>query len=150
MTISSPNELFADIVLGPSDDMLPKAVEGRLGSGEPLRMRFSGSGVRPYDPVLRSVAVPQNALVNGEPSRAMDGLCYAQTLGGGYLIRLTMQEGPDVLSDTGIFSVVSSSLGPGGALVQALEIIFYPMPAGSRLYNALGTYEELPEEVEAV
>ena len=144
LTITSINDQFDPVTLGPDDDFLPKTMEGRLGSDEPVRIRFTSPKIRQVEALLRSIGVPQGALVNGEPARSMDGTCYAQTLAGGFLVELSLREGTNLLMDRGIFSVLTSSMGPGGPFVQSLELIFYPMPPGSRLYNAAGDYEEIP------
>lgn len=147
-TISAPNEDWAPLVLGPDDDQLPKAIEGRLTHGEAVRYRFAAPTVRQIEPLLRSLAVPRHALVNGEPDRSMNGRSFAQTLSSGRLVTITHEEGNTTLTDSGIMVVVSSALGPGGPLTQSLELVFFPMAPGSRLYNAAGTYEELPEDSE--
>jgi hypothetical protein len=126
-------------VFGPEARELPQAIEGRLDQIEPIRLLFRSSRARTVAKLIRTVTIPAGDLDNGQPSRAFNGRAFAQTRSTGRIVRVAYLDDDDELSATGILTQVRNSVGPGGPLVQELELIFYPMTPGSALYGPDGS-----------
>lgn len=124
---------------GPAARELPQAIEGRLDETAPVRLLFRSSRARQIAKDLRTVTIPAADLDNGAPSLAYSGRSFAQTRSSGRIVRVALLDDDDELEATGILVGLRNSVGPGGPLVQELELLFYPMAAGSALYGPAGT-----------
>lgn len=144
-TVSSPLAEFSPIVLGPNVRQLPRQINNRPTEGSTVRFEWGGSYAATVENLLRAVAVPSHALVNGQPDRAMNGRSYAQTLQGGRLVHLSYryQNGPTI-DQPGILVVLESNVGPDSPLRHSLQVAFFPMIPGSRLYDENGDFTEVP------
>ncbi|MFU8868660.1 hypothetical protein [Natronococcus sp.] len=125
--------------LGPASRELPIAIEGRLDETAPVRLLFRSSRARSIATTLRGVTIPSSDLDNGAPSLAYSGRSFAQTRSSGRIVRVAYIDDDDELSATGILVRLRNAVGPGGPLVQELELLFYPMSAGSALYGPAGS-----------
>lgn len=126
-------------VFGPASRELPIAIEGRLDADEPIRLLFRSSRARGIAKEVRGVTIPAGDLDNGAPSRAFSGRSFAQTRTSGRIVRIAYLDNADELAANGILVQLRNSVGPGGPLVQELELLFYPMAPGSVLYGPAGT-----------
>ena len=142
VTISSPNSNFTTFTLVDAPE-LPQEMRGRLTRDEPVQLMFRGGKIRTRQSEIEAVAVPRYALVNGQPDRSMDGYTDAMSLDGGYLVTLALDEAGTVLTKTGILVIEGDSMGPGGPTTVMLQLTFYPMSSGSRLYASDSTYESV-------
>lgn len=92
-------------------------------------LSFTGSGLRDARSLLASIAVPR--LVNGEPDVSVDGVRTAAALVQGELVTMSFtlfsraaSVGEEVVK-TGVLTDLSWSGGPGGGLVQRLDLVFH-------------------------
>lgn len=123
---------------GPEARELPQAIEGRINAIEPVRLLWRSSRARTLAKMIRAVTIPAGDLDNGQPSRAFNGRAFAQTRSTGRIVRIAFRDDDDDLEAEGILTQVRNSVGPGGPLVQEVELVFYPMIAGSVLYGPAG------------
>jgi hypothetical protein len=132
---------------GPHPAALPQIVEGLLGERAPMRLSFQGSLARSSLDALRPYIIGPGDLTNGAPSEAFDLTRHAHTMGRGRIVRLTMMDRGEQVSDVGILQLVSETTGPGGPKVQSVELIWYQMPPGSTLWGAGGSItDEVPRD----
>ena len=134
---------------GPEARERPQAIDGRIDSIEPVRLLFVSSRARSIAKELRPILIPAGDLFNGVPSRAFDGTSYAQTSSTGRIVRVAYLDDGDELEQTGILVQLRNAVGPGGPLVQELEVVFYPMTPGSALYGPAGSVvDRIPRDGE--
>lgn len=104
-------------------DSLRDEHAGRVG------LSFTGSGLRDARSLLAGIAVPR--LVNGEPDVSVDGVRTAGALVQGELVTMEFTlfsraaSSGEAVAKTGVLTDLNWSGGPGGPMVQRLDLVFH-------------------------
>lgn len=130
ITFSSPidparfTEFSLSLDSGQSLETLRDETQLRFG------LSFAGSGVRAGHAKLKSLAVIN--LLNGAPSMTLDGYLVAAAIGQGELVTITAPvyqlgatDDTETISRVGIITDLVWTGGPGGSLVQRLDLVFH-------------------------